>query len=226
MEVKRYSTKQKAREAAAQKLNQLLDAYSHVPMLFLSSGGSSLELLDGLEIGENVAVSVLDGRYSTDPQVNNFSQLLNFVTASKIIDTRVQEGESLEALAKRFERGLRDWKDKHPTGKIIITQGMGPDGHTSGIMPYPEDPQLFEALFNNTEHWVAGYDAKEKNEYPLRVTTTMTFLRIVDYSVAYITGEKKTAAFERVLAESGSLAETPARIMREMKDIQVFTDIV
>ncbi|MBI1971304.1 MAG: 6-phosphogluconolactonase [Candidatus Wildermuthbacteria bacterium] len=218
MEVKRYSTKQKAREAAAQKLNQLLDAYSRVPTLFLSSGGSSLELLDGLEIGKNVTVSVLDERYSTDPTVNNFAQLFERIRPKAFIDARIGQNETIQQLAERFKRELREWKAKNPNGKIIITQGMGPDGHTAGIMP---------GVAFDGDRWVAEYDAKEKNEFPLRVTTTFSFLRDqVDYSIAYITGEKKRDAFEQLLADQGTLAATPARIMREMKNVKIFTDIV
>ena len=225
MEIVRCNSKEEAKAKAADGLDNLFHEIRG-PVLFLSSGGSSLELLDGLQIGENVTVSVLDERYSTDPTVHNFAQFFERIRPNAFIDTRVGQNETLQQLAERFEKELREWKNKNPGGKIMITQGMGSDGHTAGIMPYPENPQLFKELFENTEHWVVGYDAKEKNEYPMRVTVTMPFLRTADYSIAYITGEKKKPAFERVLAKLGSLADTPARIMREMKNVQLFTDIV
>jgi len=43
--------------------------------------------------------------------------------------------------------------------------------------------------------------------------------------VVFMVGEEKRNALERVLAEEGMLAETPARIVREMRDATIFTDI-
>lgn len=217
MEVVRCKTKEEARTKATDELNNLFLKISN-PVLFLASGGSCLELLEGLYIGENGMVSVLDERYSTDPAVQNFAQLLERVHPITCIDTRVREHETLGQLAQRFEKELREWKEKNPNGNMVITQGMGQDGHTAGIMP--------QIVFDDEKKWVAGYDAKERNEYPLRVTCTFTFLRQVDYSIAYITGEKKKEALLRLLAEEGTLEETPARIMREMKNVKIFTDIV
>lgn len=223
MEIWRLRSKEEARQKAVDTLNKLFSIKE--PILFLASGGSALELLEHLNIPENMTVSVLDERYSTDLLINNFSQLSTKIQAVHVIDTRAQEGETLEQFAERFEQGLRSWKDENPNGKIVITQGMGPDGHTSGIMPYPENPELFETLFGDPKRWIVGYDATGKNEFPLRATTTLSFLRTqVDSSIAYITGENKKAALERVLAKDGSLAETPARIMREMKQVIMYTD--
>lgn len=225
MEVFPCKTKEEARTNATDGLNNVLGKISD-PILFLSSGGSSLEVLEGLQIGENSMVSVLDERYSTDPLVSNFAQLFErmqpktFIPhlsagysgkGAGFIDTRVRPHETLQQLAQRFERELRTWKQRNPHGAIVITQGMGADGHTAGIMP--------RYIFDNPGQWVAGYDA--------RVTTTLAFLReMVDYSVAYVTGAKKREALKRLLAREGTLSETPARIMREMKHVKLFTDIV
>jgi len=234
MEVKQYSTKQEAREAAAQKFNQLLDAHSHVPTLFLSSGGSSLTLLDSIEIfPPNFTIGMTDERFSEDPKVNNFAKLCGtsfFQKAQErgafFIDSRPQAGEGLELFARRQEQSLRTWRKEHEGGRIIITQGVGEDGHTLGIMPFPEAPEAFLSLFENEERWVAGYDAKDKNEFPLRVTCTLPFLRMADHSVLLIVGENKRDAMTRMLAKEGNLWETPGRIIQEMKNVKLFTDIV
>lgn len=225
MEVLRYRTREEAKKAASALLEHGLSKASH-PTLFLASGGSSLELLEGLHVGDHVTVSVLDERYSTNPSINTFSQLMNRINPSKYIDTRMQEGETLLRLALRFEKGLRDWKTKNPSGRILITQGMGPDGHTAGIFPYPEDSAFFQDTFEKQEKWVAGYVAKGKHKFEERVTVTLPFLRNqVDHSVFYVLGENKHEALERVLAKQGTLAQTPARIVQEMKNVRLFTDI-
>jgi 6-phosphogluconolactonase/glucosamine-6-phosphate isomerase/deaminase len=102
---------------------------------------------------------------------------------------------------------------------------MGPDGHTSGIMPYPENPDYFYKTFDNTDQWIVAYDANAKNQYPQRVTTTFPFLRMIDYSIFFVTGENKKNAFQRVLSNSAPLHETPATIIQSMKNVFVFTDI-
>ncbi len=105
---------------------------------------------------------------------------------------------------------------------------MGDDGHTSGIMPYPENPDGFEKQFNNSDsnNLVTSYNATGKNKYAARITTNMNLLRKINTAVVYITGEGKRAAFKRLNSETGSLAETPARIWNEiLGEAVVFTDI-
>ena len=130
----------------------------------------------------------------------------------------------MEVFAKRFEEALGNWKEEHPGGRVVITQGVGQDGHTLGIMPYSKDPDTFQELFEG-KSWVRGYDAEGKNEYPVRVTITLPFLRMVDHSVSYITGKEKKDALSFMLSAKGTLFETPARIVHEMKDVHIFTDI-
>ena len=109
---------------------------------------------------------------------------------------------------------------------MVITQGIGEDGHTAGIMPYPENSALFKSLFDDPEKWVVGYDAEGRNEHPLRVTVTLSFLReVVDHSIVYAVGDGKKEALRQVLAETGTLWQTPARIIHEMRNVMLFTDL-
>ena len=232
MEITRTKNKEEAIEKASARLNQILDAHSYVPTLFLSSGGSSLELLEHIVIfPPNFTVGMTDERFSEDPKVNNFAQLVEtsfFQKAQEkgayFIDTRVQSREDMEALSKRFEDALKEWRKEHPGGRIVITQGMGLNGHTAGMMPYPKEKDMFQELCEG-DALVRGYDAGDKNEYPLRVTITMTFLRMVDHSVLYTVGKEKEDALSRTLKTEGTLREMPARIIHEMKDVHLFTDI-
>ena len=232
MEVTYTKSKEEAQEKAALRLNQILDAHSHVPILFLSSGGSSLELLNRMSVfPSNLTIGMTDERFSEDPKVNNFAQLVETSFFEKaqdkgayFIDTRVQAGDDLDIFAKRFHAALISWKEEHPGGRIVITQGVGADGHTVGIIPYPKEQNVFEELFEG-ENLVVGYDAKEKNEYPLRVTITLPFLRIVDHSLVYMVGDEKKDALSKILSKKGTLQEVPARIIRAMPEVHVFTDI-
>jgi 6-phosphogluconolactonase/glucosamine-6-phosphate isomerase/deaminase len=163
--------------------------------------------------------------------VNNFAQLVKtsfFEKAQEhgayFIDTRMQAGDDLEVFSKRFEDALKGWQKEHPGGRIVITQGMGPDGHTAGIMPYPKEKDAFQELFEG-ENWVVGYDSVDKNVYTLRATCTMPFFRMVDHSILYAVGKEKKDALSRTLKTKGTLWETPARIIHEMKEVHIFTDI-
>ena len=209
------------------------------PVLLLLSGGSSLALLEGQEaaaIGSNVTIAPLDERYSTNPEENNMAQIAAtefyrraVERGAHTIDTRVKEGESREDLAHRFNDALVEWIESHPNGKIIATTGIGPDGHVSGVMPYPEDAEGFTTRFDDQDnaHLVVGYDAGDKNQYPERVTTTMNLIRKIDMAIAYVAGSGKKEAVRRVLSDEGSIAETPARILKEIPGkVLLFTDQV
>lgn len=230
MRIFRYQTKEETTKEAARHVNGIFDAHAHVPILFLSSGGSSLGLLDSIELfPQNFTVGVTDERFSEDPKVNNFAQLsatLFFQKAQErgayFIDSRAQGGEDLELFSKRMEDALRAWAKEHPGGRIVLTQGVGADGHTLGIMPCPKDKKRFEELFEG-EQWVVGY--KAENEYPLRATVTLPFLRRVDHSLVYMVGKEKSGALSGMLKVEGTLWETPARIVHEMKETTLFTDI-
>lgn len=225
-------------QASAELNHQLQLALNQQrPVLFLASGGSALKLLDNLEDqmirrhATNLTLGVLDERYSEDPQINNFCQLMKTrlyqtaVEAGAIaIDTRIHSNESATDLAHRWETTLKTWRQSHSTGQIIITQGIGPDGHTAGMMPFPENAQFFTELFNQPDKWVTSYDAGQKNPYPLRITTTTVFLLQVDASICVATGSEKKAALELLMADEGNLATTPARILRELPAAWLFTD--
>lgn len=211
-------------------------AEREISVLLLVSGGSAFKILDDVDIlglGSLVTIGVLDERYSTDSQVNNYQQLMRTslfekagVSGCDFIDTRVEKDETQEGLGVRFEKKIRMWKEVNPTGQIVITQGMGPDGHTSGILPFPENPKRFEELFMDPEKWVSTYDADTKSPYPLRVTTTLPFLRRVDKSFLFVCGEEKRIALSLALAENGSLPQIPARVIHEMSSVSIFTDIL
>jgi 6-phosphogluconolactonase/glucosamine-6-phosphate isomerase/deaminase len=220
---------------AGQALNTVLAAYRNKNFLFLSSGGSSLALLEHLDpenFGPWSTVCVLDERYSADPAVNNFAQLAQTAFYTKIlkngalfIDTRPLKEELMENTALRFQAALETWKQKSG-GAIIATVGIGPDAHTSGIMPYPEDKKLFDSLFNDAQRLVVGYDAGAKNPHPLRITVTIPFLKAIDFALTFVKGEDKKSALQKLTAETGATHESPCRILRELPRVEVFTDII
>ena len=220
---------------AAFFLNYLFEKYQNQPILFLTSGGSALSILaliDTSFIKNNCTITVLDERYSHDTQVNNFSLLAatdfykkSLENKAQFIDTRVLANESMQELATRFDTELKIWKQSNPKGHIIATQGIGPDGHTAGIMPFPEDTKTFKVLFQEQEKWVTAYDAKDKNSFGLRVTTTIPFLETIDYVVVYAIGENKRQALKQILSPLPQLNKVPGSVIRSMRNASLFTDL-
>lgn len=224
-------------EVAATAAAHVLDDEFRVtkePILFLVSGGSALDILEFIDISlldGRVALGVLDERFTK--VANDLSSNLvklkqhKFFTSveNKLGQVLDIQGGSVEQAGDNWEYALRAWKKDHPNGRVFITQGIGVDGHTAGIMPFPEDPATFEKRCNNPHRWTIGYDAGNKNQFPLRITVTFPFLREVDVSVLIVCGQEKQHSLESTLARDGSLAATPARIIGEMRHVFLFTDI-
>jgi 6-phosphogluconolactonase/glucosamine-6-phosphate isomerase/deaminase len=205
---------------AAQALTDAVMCYRTDAILVLFSGGSPLEMLQYLPkdlFDDRITIGVSDERYSTDPTINNFAQVQSKIAFNKSIDTRPMPGETLEQLGVRFDCALKKWRSDHPSGKIIITQGIGLDGHTAGMMP--------GCIFDDPNVWAIGYDAKEKNKYPLRVTTTVPLLtQQVDLSIVFVCGEDKQTPLSDVLASKENLSEVPGRVIHHMKHCLLYTD--
>ena len=239
MKLHTFPTVQVTKEAA-KALNSLFTAQKGKNFLFLSSGGSSLKLLEEIDVshfGPSSTIAVLDERYSEDPETNNFAQLRKTefykATAARgahFIDSRPLRGESIGSFAARFEQKLKDWTaEAGADGEIIASAGVGPDAHTSGIMPYPENHEFFDEKFDAADSWIAFYDAQGKNPHRMRITTTFPFLRKIGAVVVYITGEAKRPALEALVSENGTLYESPCRVWRELADpanAEIYTDIV
>ncbi len=220
--------------AAAAALNEALRSLKGQSFLFLVSGGSALALLDHLDpenFGRSSTVSMFDERFSLEPQISNFSQLMAHplsaaLTArgTRFLDTRPTPGESLSAWAARLEENLH--QARHANWKIIASAGIGPDAHTGGIMPFPENPTFFEHNFDKTDHELTAYDAGDKNPLPKRLTITMPLIRQIDTAVIYAVGANKETALRKLMAETGALAESPCRIWREVPGATLYTDVI
>jgi len=236
MHLSTYQSELDAIQHASEQLKRIFESFQDQPLLFLSSGGSVLALLEYIPqnlLSKRLTVSTLDDRFSHKPSANTFAQLsaTSFFERAKaagarVIDTTPQMNETLEQFGRRIDATFKQWQQEHETGVVAATMGMGADGHTSGIMPYPNEPEEFDALFCRTDAWVVGYNAGNKNEIPDRATTTIPFLTgHVRHAVMLIMGKEKKSAFERLCAMEGSICKTPARVVHDMNDVQIFTTL-
>lgn len=218
-----------ARDAAL-ALSALLEQYAAEPILLLLSGGSALSFLDLVSqnnLSESVTIGVLDERFDGRPTVNNFAQL----TATKFfgdacsrgcscIDTSVQGQESLADMAARYDDAITLWLGEHgEEGKVIVTLGLGVDGHTAGIFP-----GTVELLETYTSNMVPLEVSKEINEFTKRVTATPHFLRtVVAAGVAYVVGEDKCPVLTDLIANEIETEDFPALIWHQIPNLTVVT---
>ena len=224
-----------AAAAAGEALNDLLTKNGRQPLLLLLSGGSSLGLLDFVNArskGEQLTVAMLDERFSHDPEISNFAQMqrtdfyqLASEANANFFGSMPRPGETSGQLAERLQTNLRTWRQKNSQGKIIATLGLGPDGHTAGMFPYPEDSYAFKQLFEG-EDWVTSYQAATKNIFPDRITATVTLLKEVDVGLAYVCGAEKQAKLKELLAgQTTEPARLPAMSWHEIKQVTIYTDL-
>lgn len=234
MEIFKQDDPEAAAAEAGEYLNSALVENKKSPILLMVSGGSAFAILEYIgktALGPNLTVSVLDERLSDDPEINNFSQLQKtdfytdaFDAEASFFGTLPRPGETMEELRSRWDKNLNAWREENPGGLILATLGMGPDGHTSGILPFPETPEKFEQMFNG-QNWTEAYNAGIKNKYPERITTTLTFLKNIDIGFAFVAGKDKQEKFTELISANKKTAELPAAVWNEMKDVKVFTDL-
>lgn len=235
MEIVSNPNEEVLKQEAATYLSSLLTKTGSEPTLVLFSGGSALEILKHATAPENTShltLGVLDERFSKNVRENNCVSLKEtafyksaVLGGARTIDTSMRF-ERVEALAETMNNAWEKWIEKNPSGHILATFGMGADGHTAGIMPYGEDPGMFDILFEDTRRAVVGYDAHGKNPIPLRATATLPFLRThITGGVGYITGMSKKPALERLMAPIGTYAETPVRVLRDLPRVHLFSSI-
>lgn len=222
---------------AANKLNELIKRAADAPVLILLSGGSSLSLLPHIDTSlftPHITLTVVDERYTQKDADSNFFQLSQTTfwrealsRGAAIIDPRPHAGEAHIETAERFDGALKAWDEAHPDGLVFATMGIGTDGHTAGVLPFPEDEQFFRTTFQDEKKFVAAYTVSvDKNPHTKRITTTLAYLTShLSGAVLFAKGSDKVLALAALCAESGSLSTTPARILRDIPRVTLCTDV-
>lgn len=215
---------------AGKQLAHVIQQHREEPVLLLLSGGSALSLLPYCEtrhIDHRVTISVLDERFTKAAEHQNFALLsaTQFCTdarqhGAQMIDPQIDMKESPHAIAERFEQELRQWKVDHPNGVVIAIMGIGPDGHTAGIMPHTTEIDF------DGDAWVVDYVVSPSvNQFTQRITVTYTFLnQIVDTAIVYAIGTEKQKHITALEKGEGDRQEMPAFIMRTMRDVTLYTN--
>jgi 6-phosphogluconolactonase/glucosamine-6-phosphate isomerase/deaminase len=224
---------EKSADYLGKEISKEIALLKDAPLLLFVSGGSSLTVLPYIENEDydGVTVAPLDERFEESNKHNNFSQLKALPWSKqflkkggKFISTKVPKGDAQQKLAERFEKQINHWTKNNPNGRMIALFGMGSDGHTAGIFPYPENRDLFEHMFD-AEKLVVSYDAAGKNSFTKRITTTNALFKRLDAGFAYICGSDKKAAVNDLRENKKRANELPAMFLSGIKKIKIVTDI-
>ncbi len=223
----------KLQELAADQINELLALYDDISVLLMFSGGSSLEILDNVDITKlspRVTLTALDEKFSIDSSINNFQKIkaTNFFQGAKLagchfMDTTVNNSDTVEDFSKYWQDQLQKWFRVNSKGKIIAIQETGNDGHTVDIVPFTNDPKLFNDTFVNTQDWITHYNIGNKDKHPLRVTVTINFLEnLVHHCIFY--DEANQNIVSKLLEKPLPMYLNPASVIYKMKNVYVFTN--
>ncbi len=224
-----------ALEEAGKKLNEILLGLKGQKTLLLSCGGSTIGALNYVKdesLGEWLTFGMLDDRLQVPFENNNFHLMTetHFYKRAlnkkvEIIDTAKLKDMDAGDAGRIFDALLKEYFHKNPKTKVIVTMGMGPDGHIAGMMP-EKDENNFAKKFQDENILGIGYKVSEKNDFPYRLTSTYTMLEKIDKAVVYITGEQKREKLA-VILKGGEIEKNtvPASILNKMKEVHLFTDI-
>lgn len=225
--------------AASSKITELVnESLKHKrSVLLMLSGGSNIQLLDLIDtsnFNKYVTITTVDERFTTNRLNNNMAQIkkTNFYKKCNLqkcnfIDTEITENITD---ANRFSNDLNDslanWLNNNPNGVIVMTIGIGTDGHTSGMKPM--DKNDFKRLFlgDDPNKFITYYDASKVDpDNPKRITTNLNFFKTITKTakiVVYAIGKKDIV--KKVKSNIGSVNTTPALILNEMREVYYFTD--
>lgn len=210
------------------------------PVLILTTGGliSSLDCIDSKELGEWMSIGVSEEKFTLDPEVNNFIR----ITKTNFYREAIKNGchfmgstpnhyeiglskiDGVRKFSERLEHEIRNWREMHGRGKIAVLLQLTQDGHVAGIFPSWSDKKEFKDLFEGNS-WYVGYDIGSRNSFRYRATVTNTFLkREVDFCLVCAIGPSVKNSLTRLLKERGDLTDFPLGIIRDMKEVMLFTD--
>jgi 6-phosphogluconolactonase/glucosamine-6-phosphate isomerase/deaminase len=186
-------------------------------VLWLVSGGSAraaaviaAQQLAGSDLSK-LTVSLIDERYGpVGHPDSNWTQLLSsgFELPGATLQPVLTGAGQAEA-AEQFENYLTS--QFAAADYVVGLLGIGPDGHTSGILPH--SPAV------TAPGLVCAYDGGNF----ARITTTPAALASLNEAVVYAAGAAKWPVLDR-LETNLPVAEQPAQALKAVTKLTIFTD--
>jgi 6-phosphogluconolactonase/glucosamine-6-phosphate isomerase/deaminase len=186
-------------------------------VLWLVPGGSAIAVaaevskkLQGTDL-HNLAVTLTDERFGPvghpDSNWQQLSEAGFVLDGASLVPVLVNEDRS--ATTARFDDLLR--KTLESAQYRLGFFGIGPDGHTAGILP--GSPAVTAA------EYAAGYDAENFQ----RITMTPPAIAALDEAVVYAIGEAKWPVLDQLETDK-PLNEQPSQALKTVPQLTIFND--
>ena len=190
---------------------------SKTSVLFLSGGSTPKVLYEILAKEQKLtagAVAMVDERFgeklhenSNELMIKN-THLLSFLQKSNTKFYSVLQNEDIENTALQYDETVRYLFNYFQKSVAIL--GIGADGHTAGI---PAIEEISQKILDDKSSLVCFYD-HEESFYKERITLTFLGLSKLDQIIVLVFGKDKKKAL-RLMFKNGSVAQIPARFLRE-----------
>lgn len=217
---------------AGEYISALLNVHADEHILLLLSGGSAFSILDHIEthtLGKHITIGMVDERFTTQRDGNNFLLFseTDFFSKAQALGVKFfvsvpEENEKQYEFAERMRETLEDYFYGNPECYAVGIFGVGEDGHTAGIFPAPEEE--FNRIYKTDDFYT--HVTQNRHEYSQRTTVTPAFIEeVLDEVLLYAVGKNKCEnildyMYNRVFAQH----EIPALIPASHPQSVLFTD--
>lgn len=200
---------------ARDMLYELVDTKT---VLYLSGGSlkSLYELLTKEEVITPGAVGLVDERYgpkfheTSNEKMIRETQFLRYLQARDIPFYPILQNSTREETAEAYDTKFRELNARFP--KSVGLLGIGPDGHTSSIIP--NRPDFHNPWFDSARQNAMISEFNDpKSHYKERVGMTFLALSMLDFLIVPAFGSAKQEMFAKIF-EEGSEEEIPARYFK------------
>jgi 6-phosphogluconolactonase/glucosamine-6-phosphate isomerase/deaminase len=197
-------------------------------VLCLLAGGSAMDIYQYLETDTKSRTIFMmgDERASGERATGNYTQLVDrYGTAdtATVVDTSFQTSEGLDDYATRLSTLLNELNQQHQFALTISIQGIGADGHTSGIFP------MDQKQFRNTYEADVPYVPVRLSGLTIDSRASLTpawLLANVNVMIGYAVGQSKAAVVRRLTRDAEYvISDMPGSILKQHPDSHVYTDV-
>jgi len=205
-------------EAAIRRLTNILNAaiYLHKHIVWFVSGGSAVEIAVAvqkqLKSTDGLLILQADERFGpVDHPNSNWLKLKQAgFDPKKGANSPILNGKDLRHTAAEYNLMVESALAK--SNFTVALLGIGPDGHTAGIMPRSQ------AVVSSD--YVYGYEWADF----MRITITPQVFPRIHTAIVYAMGDAKKAALEKLTQDNIAISSEPAQVLKRVEDVWVYND--